>query len=127
MNKTKIKFDLKLSSTFSGTLEYEREVYGETNLPSNIIKYDIVFKEGKITDVFIYFDKYGHNGKTIREVKWTKGDKWNNKFWVKAPEYCHFDDCSWTRKQITFHPNEVISSMNHHGTNYSSIITKMVV
>lgn len=108
----KIKYDLKLSKTFTGNIGYEKIIYDDDTLVDNKCHYDIFFKEGKIDMVILNFYTYGKHGEKVHNHKILNGGKWNSSFWVKAPKYCHFDDSCWTRKELNFHLNNI------HSINY---------
>lgn len=112
---TKINFDLKLSTLFSGTIVYIKQEYFNNETRNGELQYDLVFKEGKLKHIFVsYFDWEGN-----WDMKWVDPVRWNETFWIKAPEYCHFDDSSWKRKRIIFQPNKLISSTNYMDGNLS--------
>lgn len=88
-----INYDLKLSPVFSGELKYVK--YDRLNDVD--LYYYLRFHNGNLTGVRLHYEVDGENIYKDLDV-----EKWNGKFWCKAPEYANFDDCSWTRKGITF-------------------------
>lgn len=82
-----IKYDLKLSDKFSGTISYVKYDY----LDDKKIDYDLSFHEGKLKSVIMWVDG---NSDVIPH------EKWNEEFWLKAPKYANFDTCRWKREWI---------------------------
>lgn len=118
----RINFDLKISESFTGSLRYEKTDYLNDKIVDGKIKYEVCFNQGNIVCIFMEYKIYGENGNPESIFKLIDGNKWNDNFWRKAPEYCHFDDCCWERVGITFDPNPNILTMSWDNWNIVSMV-----
>lgn len=88
-----ILFDLKISSFFSGAVEYEYQNY----INNQTVVYRFGYQEGVLVMASAYDKNNEENYKILNPIKF------NGDFWKKAPKYANFDNGSWTRTGIQTH------------------------